>query len=225
MSSISAQATLIDVQFGSNSPQASVQYSGGAVIGSAGDYWNYFLPYSGADTLYDTSGSVTGVTVTYSADGNWGLSAGTSNFAGTPYYNLMQSFLYTSGTPISLTFSGLTPGLSYHLYLYGQSDFNSPYFGGVVTANGQTLVALQDTYSTFVNGGNYVEFTGTVDVNGEVTVSDAVYPGRYQTMVNGVQLEAGTVPIPEPSTYALLTCALAGLSLVSLRRSPKACRA
>ena len=211
----SAQAALIDVQFG---PSSVPLYSGGAVIGSTGDQWNDFQSSSGvARALLTVSGAASGVSLTYSAQGNYDVGYDTA-FNETPYVNLMRGFLYAQGTPIHLTFSGLTAGGTYNLYVYGQSDGNSPNYGGVVSGNGPSQTAYQSRDSTFVLGHNYVEFIGVANSNGQLAVLDSIAPGRGQTMVNGVQLEAATT-VPEPATMTLLGLGLAALMTVKQSRT------
>jgi hypothetical protein len=211
----SAQAAVIDVQFG---PASVPLYSGGAAIGSAGDQWNDFQSSAGvARALITISGAASGVSLTYSAQGNYDVGANT-DFNETPYVNLMRGFLYTQGTPIHLTFSGLTAGGTYDLYVYGQSDGNSPDYGGVVSGNGPSQTAYQSRDSTFVLGHNYVEFVGVADDSGQLTVLDSVADGRGQTMVNGLQLETAAT-IPEPATMTLLGFGLAWLMTVKERRT------
>ena len=192
---IGARAALVDVQFGSTGPTASTQFSGAALTGAAGDQWNYFQSGSGTSALTNTAGQASGLSVTYTASGAYGVVPSASGFYGTSYAALMQSFIYTS-TTISITLQGLAPGQAFALYIYGQSDQNSGNYGGTVTVNGSTQTALETTYTSFVNNGNYLLFQGTADSAGAIAISDAVAPGRPQTMVNGIQLTTQTVPEP-----------------------------
>ena len=212
-----ARAALVDIQFGSTGPSASTQFSGAAMTGAAGDQWNHFQSASGTASLTDTSGAASGISVTYAAQGTYGVSPSASGFYGTPYAALMQAFLYTSGS-ISITLQGLAPGQAFGLYIYGQSDQNSGGYGGTVTVNGATQTALQSPYSTFVNNGNYLLFQGTADTAGMISINDAVAAGRSQTMVNGIQLATGMQTVPEPVSLPLFGIGLAALGLLRQRR-------
>jgi hypothetical protein len=212
-----ARAELVDVQFGATWPTASTPYTGAAVIGGSGDQWNFQQSKNGTNVaLTDTSGAATGISMSFQAQGTYGVGGG-SAFNGTDYYELMQGFLYTQGGPIDVTFSGLTAGESYELLVYGQSDGNSPAYGGTITANGSSATALQNTYSIFVAGGNYVQLTGTADSNGDIVITDAKATDRDQTMINGIQLVVD--PIPEPATLLLAPLLAAPILLRRRRRS------
>ena len=211
---IGARAALVDLQFGSTGPTPSTQFSGAALTGAAGDQWNYFQSGSGSSPLTNAAGQASGLSVTFAASGAYGVVPSASGFYGTPYAALMQSFIYTSST-ISITLQGLVPGQAFALYIYGQSDQNSGQFGGTVTVNGSTQTALESTYTSFVNNGNYLLFEGTADAAGTIAISDAVAPGRSQTMVNGIQLTTQTVP--EPMALSLFGFGVAALWLVRRR--------
>jgi hypothetical protein len=212
---VQARADLIDVQFGSTGPTASTQFSGAALTGTAGDQWNYFQSGSGSLSLTDSNGLATGLSITYSANGAYGVVPSESGFHNTPYAALMQSFIYTTSS-ISITIQGLSPDEAFDLYIYGQSDQNSGNYGGAVTVNGLVQTALQSTYTSFVDYGNYLMFQGTANTNGTISITDAVAPGREQTMVNGIQLI--TQPVPEPMSLSLFVLGISALGLLRYRR-------
>ncbi|MBC7636515.1 MAG: hypothetical protein H7251_13025 [Acetobacteraceae bacterium] len=208
----SAHAAYINVQFSSNYPNQGNNFSGGAVIGNAGDQWNYFTASGGSASLNDTSGAATAVTMNFNAQGAWTL-GGSSPFNSTPYVALMNSFLYTQGTPVSVMLSGLAANSGFSLYIYGDSDQVAGY-GENFNVNGATQTALQDYASTFIANDNYTLFTGTADNAGVINITAAIPSGRYQAMINGLQLV--TTDVPEPFSAAIFATGL--LALLGVRR-------
>jgi hypothetical protein len=104
----------------------------------------------------------------------------------------------------------------------GQSDANSNLYGGAVTVNGVTENMAMANDSTFVNGVNYLVFTGVVGSNGQISISDAVLSGKGQTMINGIQLSlsAGVSGgVPEPSTYVMGLLGFLAVAAFGARRS------
>ncbi len=217
-----AHAALIDVQFqspggGGSSGTTGVAYTGGAVVGGAGDSWNHIQTSSGSMAVNTSTGAVSGITFTWSTSGIYGLSPGSSTFAATSYVNLMQSFAVThSGNPaMSLGYHGLTPGQAFSLYIYGQSDGGSPNYGSTITVNGSTQTALQTVTSSFVLGSNYLLFNGVADASGNISVSALTAPGKSEADINGMQL---VTQVPEPASALLLGAGVIGLAAAQGRR-------
>jgi len=217
LSASAASATAINVQFGAAS--AAQQQTGAAVIGAAGDYWNYSNAASGANSLLDTKQAATGVSVTFAASGVYTSAAGSSAFSGTPYANLMQGYLYASGSnTITLTLKGLAARQGYNLDFYTQGDAQASGRSSAVTVNSVTATSTQTNAGTFIQGNNYLVFSGAADALGYVSI----VAKSGEANVNGLQLVTATVP--EPSTLALVGAGLASLGLLSRRRPVRPCR-
>jgi len=212
LSASAASATAIDVQFDAT---ASQRQTGAAVIGAAGDYWNYSSAASGTNSLVDTSQAATGVSVTFAASGVYRSTNGAFTVSGSPYANLMQGYLYASGTStITLTLKGLAAGQGYSLDFYTQGDASSSGHSSAVTVNGVTATSTQTNAGTFIQGNNYLVFSGAADALGYVSIGVMAKNGEAD--VNGFQLV--TTVVPEPSTLALVGAALASLGFLSRRR-------
>ena len=210
-SSSAAFAIAIDVQFGAAS--ASQQQVGPAVIGAAGDYWNFSNAASGSSSLLSTGQAATGVTLTFAASGFYTAAAGTFAFSGKPDANLMQGYLYSSTSSITATLTGLSAGQGYSLDLYTQGDNNSSGRSSTATVNGATGTSTQTNASTFIRNNNYLVFSGAADSVGKVSI--AVVTKSGEANFNGFQFV--TTTIPEPSTLALLGVGLVSLCLFKRR--------
>ena len=235
---VTAHAASINVQFGCQSG-ASCNGAGGstsaqtgaAVIGSAGDSWNMAASQNGSgslNSLLDTGGAATSVGLTYSAASQWNEhdTSGANNyyndtaFHGTPYENLMASYLVAGRGNSNVSLTGLTAGGEYSIYFYTQANKNTN--GRVVdfNANGVTTSTTQvdaDNLNTFVLGQNYAFADTFADGSGNLTItfnSGDSYEGDF----NGFQLVGSdAAAAPEPSTAGLMLLAL-GAGVRFLRR-------
>ena len=217
-SASAVSASVIDVQFSASSP--SRQQTGAAVVGAAGDYWNYFNGASGAGKLVDTSQAATGISLTFAADGAYTTSPTGTAFTGTPYNNLEQGILYTSGSGIKMTLMGLSAGQQYSLYFYTQGDNNSSGRSSIVNVNGLSNVSTQTNASTFIQGNNYLVFSGAADSLGDISIGVSNRVGEAD--VNGFQL--APVIVPEPASFAVVGAGLVllGGCRLFVRRFPTA---
>jgi hypothetical protein len=235
---VTSQAASINVQFGCQSGSScngsggsTSAQTGAAVVGSAGDYWNMAASQNGSgslSSLLDTSGNATSVNLTYSAYGQWNEhdTSGANNyyndtaFHGTPYENLMASYLVAGSGNSRVSLTGLIAGGEYSLYFYTQANKNTD--GRIVdfNANGVTTSTTQidpDNLNTFVLGQNYAFADTFADGSGNLTItfnSGSSYEGDF----NGFQLiGGGAAAAPEPSTAGLMLLAL-GAGVRFLRR-------
>ncbi|GAT32528.1 PEP-CTERM protein-sorting domain-containing protein [Terrimicrobium sacchariphilum] len=212
---------LINLQFGGSDATA---YTGAAVIGSEGDFWNLKTGGSKTNTsLLSSTGANTGVTVSFTSQYFGAVSPdqpGSFGFYGTSYADLMQGYIYAfDGTPRSISFSGLAASSSYSVYVYTQGDSGATDRQLTITTNGTTYTALPSvaTESTFVASQNYLALTGISDAQGVLTLTYNFAAGEAN--INAVQVN-GPVAVPEPSTCLLLgVSAIAGIGLLRRRRS------
>jgi hypothetical protein len=208
-------AALIDVAFYSSAfPNA--QPSGAAVLGSAGDQWNWVdgagcPSCSGPVSLTDMTGNPTTATLSYQADG-----AVISATTGTqPVPNLTNTYLFNnSGGSITVTLNGLAASQAYNLVLYVSSDDASGDRALTGTVTGLAAVpfsATGDPQPAFVNGKNVVQLAVTSDASGTLLISeDNPGNGSGEVDLNGLQLQA----VPLPSSLVLFS---GGVALLARR--------
>lgn len=108
------QAQLINIDFNQNNGigwgggglNPGPTMSGGAVFGKAGDQWNGINVNNGSGiSLSNTDGSTSAVKMTFTSGGGYDVNSfgGSTPFAGTPWNNLMQDYLYSGGSPQTIT--------------------------------------------------------------------------------------------------------------------------
>lgn len=219
-----ARAALIDIQFAGNSgvlPPSPPQ-TGAAVVGVAGDRWNYFASNTGSSQpLITSAGLASGVSMSYSADVAYVASAAYTQFTGTPYANLMLAYLADSGNGIQASFAGFSSGQVVEFYAYTQGDNNSAGRTVAIEANGAAAgFSTQTNTNTFVEGDNYQYFKSVADAAGVVSLDIrtiyAIGNGNDQANVNGFQII--TSPVPEPGETFLLGSGLVTLLAVARRK-------
>jgi hypothetical protein len=213
---------LVNIDFNAGSP-LSPTYSGAGVVGSTGDTWN-----SIGDTFYTGGSSATntplvysdntpsGVTFSYSTPDGFYDAGGNSNYAASPYFNLLRDQMVTNryGTdgPATLSFGGLTPGGNYTLILYsGGSD--APGRDSQFTVGGVTQDTIAGNSNTLVAGENYVSYNATADAAGGLSFSftsnsDGSFT-NFDGDLSGIQLTPQAAP--EPAALSLLALGSAGL--------------
>jgi hypothetical protein len=192
--SVSAWAgtiTVVNVQF------AASGYTGAAVVGSAGDYWNSEGAAGTSVALLDTLGQSTSMTLTWSTPRAF---AGTTGFASTPYADLMEGYLFNGNAePVTITLDGLTPDTGFDLYVYSQGDVASGGRAMQVDANGiaADTTTTDAAASTFILCQNYLELPVSANASGQLEISFApISIANFEAGLNGFQL----VSAPEPST-------------------------
>jgi len=178
--SMSAQADVpsINIQFGSGPI-----YTGSAVIGAGGDQWNHVGSSGAGMTLFDVTGTVSAVTLTWDSGGNYDFS---SAFNSTAYASLMNGYIYST-LPATITFSGLTPDSAYDLYIYTQADVGNRQLTVAVNGGAPVTTSPSDIgANTFIEGQNYLKLSGTVDGAGQVVINYS--PATGEANINGMQL-------------------------------------
>jgi hypothetical protein len=219
-----ATAASINVDFGSTNGGSGV-YVGTAVAPDAGTTWNGVTPAANvtpfasytSGALVDSLGGVTTASVTLI--NSW-VYDGAADSVIAP--SLMLDYAFTQSADVTgvFTFSidGLTSGGLYDLYLYSDTGIQRTTFdvGGDVKNVVNTAAQTEWTL-----GANYQLYTGLTATNGSITVTvsgNAFDPetqtGAFYGVVNGFQV----VPVPEPSTLALLVTGLLALVAYAWRK-------
>lgn len=215
--SAQAQADIININF-SSSDQI---YTGGAIVGSEGDTWNTTgTATSSMATLVNSDNTETNVGVSWTGTvyDNIDLASGFDN---TDYVNMMDDYLYSSDTA-NITFTGLTAGGTYELYVYSQGNDTED------TNNRMLTVIVNDTYyatdaavqnaDTFIVNQNYLKIDATADVNGTLVIT--YLPENGEANINALQLVDAS-PVPEPASLLLLGVGGAAAAASRKRRRQK----
>lgn len=224
-----AAASLIDVQFAGNfsvrcsngtNTCSNAQQTGAAYVGTAGDAWNYFNTASGSRSLTDTTGAASGISINFSSNFAYTDGYGVNNFYGTSYQNLMAGYLASSNpNGIIVTLGGLGANRAFDLYTYSEQDLRGVANRAMdVSVNGTTKRDQQSGAGSFVEGANFLHFSGTADARGFVNISISTVPTyNAESDLNGLQLSVGGVP--EPAMWAMMLTGFGSLGgALRLRR-------
>ncbi len=175
-------------------------YTGPGVIGQAGDQWNAvkWSNVGSSVSLVDVNGSSTGASVVSHFDGiSYNYSTG---FDGTVYENLMKGYAVGySESSYTIDFSGLNRSTTYDIYLLSQGDYVSSGRRLSASVNGMTYTTVPTvaSASSFIPNQNYLQFSGTSDASGNLTIS--YWAAADEANINGIQLA-----VPEPASVVLL---------------------
>lgn len=159
--------------------------------------------------LLDEYGAATTVAVEFGT--GW---TGTFNATGTTN-PLQWDRAYTAGADLgTFTISGLAAGggTTYNVALIASGDIETEF-----TLGGTTLTATGGSANSgFVDGVSHVYFSDLTATGGEITFTTRASGGTGNGALAGIQIQAITQAIPEPSSTALL--GLGGLALVLRRK-------
>jgi hypothetical protein len=219
------EAQLINVDFNNDSfgaahggPNPGPTMSGVAVLGAAGDQWNGINVSSGSGIpLLYANGSNSPVTMTFTSGGGYDANSfsGSTPFASTSYDALMEDYLFSGGTPQTITLSGLAPGSFYNLVLYNAGDQAAAGRTTVFTVNGNTLSSTWNaSSSTLIDGTDYVEFKPALsDGSGNLVIT---WTGSgVEGDINGFQLQSVPMPPMAPPVTQVSAGTAHGLFLKS----------
>jgi MYXO-CTERM domain-containing protein len=179
--------------------------------------WNSFTvlssPTSGsAAGLIDDAGSATTAGATWSYNNPWSI-----NIADTPGNNRMMRGYLDSGaaTTTVVTLTNI-PYALYDVYVYADGDNGTELRSGAYTIGATTLVNTDPGSTTFggtfIEGTNYVRFTGLTGANFTLNATPTGAAATPRAPINGIQI----VQVPEPGSLAL--GAMGALVLVRRRR-------
>jgi endoglucanase len=196
------------VSWGGGGPNPGPTMSGAAVLGGVGDLWNGIDVSSGSGIpLVGANGSPSPVTITFTSGGGYDVNSfnGSTPFAGTPYDALMQDYLYNSGTPQTITLSGLATNAAYRLVLYNAADASAASVGRTTyfTVNSNTLSSTWNASSSnLISGVDYVEFTLALsDASGNLVITYNG-DGTIEGDVDGFQIKPAPPVISASSSQS-----------------------
>lgn len=224
-----ASATVVNIDFGSS--LVTNVYSGLAAAadpaGGATATWNPLLNVSGTSSsasLRDSTNTITGIGFSVSGIQGTVSAAPAENEQGGGYVSLMRDYIridgVTGGTVVSTTgtFTGLIVGGSYELYFYGQGENMAPSGSGSLLRGQNSLFTVGGTSKQTswdgIAGGNgiltegveYVKFTTTADINGEISFdwANVVATGATPNVAVDLAPNAATPPSNTASRYGAL---------------------
>jgi hypothetical protein len=193
-------------------------FTEGGVLPTGGTTWNALLPANGslnATALVDSYGNPTSVGFTAANLDTFSNSTPVPNNALLANYLFVNSHDKNALATGNFSITGLTPGQSYSLSLFGIGDQAGQ--GAVFTINGNSLSTTGRPYRispVFTNGLDFVRFDGvTANGTGQITGSWSNLVGISQYgAFNGFEISK----VPEPS--AMVLAAVGAVGVVAARR-------
>ncbi len=226
---------------GEYSGQGNPKYDGANALGAGGDTWNYLEDDNSSSSisqnnLVDSNGNAAGdIGTSISQNFDYSGDVGTyeNNAASSSPSSLLSEYAAVNkGVTGTFEISGLSDNTDYNLALYAANgDFNNANTAFTVD-NATALTSTTATngpstsgQSSFVAGGNYVEFTGETTSLGDIlgTYSGpGPYGGEGDFYGFSLELTPTAAPAPEGSTTVdaalALTVGLTGIFFASRRR-------
>ena len=184
-----------------------------AVLGQAGDQWNGIAVTNGTGIhLMYANGSNSPVTMTFTSAGGYNVRSynGNTPFTNSPYYPLMETYLFSGRLGVfnrqTNTLSGLATNSEYNLVLYSASDTAGAGRVTWFTVNNITLTnTWNGTSSNLIAGTDYVEFASALSDGSGNLVITWTGTNSAEGDFNGFQIvpaqEVMTWTSPAPITY------------------------
>ena len=218
---------IISVDFNSNNGGNNTDASAGPNAVITPGTWNELTvgTSGGPTTLNLSTGSASNVSLTYTASGSFDVIPylTPTEIANSPNLGLLRDFLYNTSTttPQTVTLTGLSASTPYNLYLYVGGNSNGRQT--VFTIGTTSLTAtFADADTTFVNGDNYVAYTGvTSSAAGTIAINYFAGTGNEGDF-DGLQITPVAAAAPEPSSVALTGLGGVAMAGFVLRRQRRA---
>ncbi len=223
-SSVQAQIIVPQVLTDINFSGANSSFSGPAVIGTTGDYWNFLgsTPPAGGSGSYD--GNLLGTDgLTYTtfsinwSGGNFPYAPGTPLWPNSPTPGITEGFTTTNNVT-QYQLSGFDPSETYSFDFLTANDTTGRAtkitLTGAAVESGIATMNKADT--TWINGNEYIQFNNVAPDPAAGTFSFvlATGPGSPEGDLNGIQIFQNIQQAPEPGTYGLVGMGLAVLFVV-----------
>ena len=182
---ISARPEQINVQVSSDGYGS---YTGAAILGQAGDKWNYYP--GGTQSLVDYGGNPSGVT--FAITGNSGNYFNNN----TPVNALLVPYYYVSSGTMTLTLTGLNTNAVYAVVAYGVGNAagQGALFGGALSGTNSGA-----DWAVLTPGDNYTENTNLItDALGNLIFTISNPAGLTYGAFNGLQIVAQNLAGGQP---------------------------